>query len=203
MARIIGAIATSHTPTIGFALDSQKQSDPVWKPIFEAYEPIRAWLAEKRPDVLFIAALAPDVIRLMTAARAMPALRRVPFVGGDSFNSPGLMDQAGEVADGAISGTSWIASERTPGNQAFVRAYRAQLGYEPDQFSAQAYTGVQLLALAIERAATTEPAAIRAALSRLRDVDTVLGRFSFDAHRAPVHAPVIQQVRGFSFAQIG
>jgi gallate dioxygenase len=54
MARIIGAIATSHTPTIGFALDSQKHSDPVWKPIFEAYEPIRAWLAEKRPDVLFI-----------------------------------------------------------------------------------------------------------------------------------------------------
>jgi gallate dioxygenase len=54
MARIIGAIATSHTPTIGFALDSQKQSDPVWKPIFEAYEPIRAWLADKRPDVLFI-----------------------------------------------------------------------------------------------------------------------------------------------------
>jgi gallate dioxygenase len=54
MARIIGAIATSHTPTIGFALDSQKQSDPVWKPIFEAYEPIRAWLADKRPDVLFV-----------------------------------------------------------------------------------------------------------------------------------------------------
>ena len=54
MARIIGAIATSHTPTIGFALDNQKQSDPVWKPIFEAYEPIRAWLADKRPDVLFI-----------------------------------------------------------------------------------------------------------------------------------------------------
>jgi len=54
MARIIGAIATSHTPTIGFALDSRKQSDPVWKPIFEAYEPIRAWLADKRPDVLFI-----------------------------------------------------------------------------------------------------------------------------------------------------
>ncbi len=54
MARIIGAIATSHTPTIGFALDTNKQSDPVWKPIFEAYEPIRAWLADKRPDALFI-----------------------------------------------------------------------------------------------------------------------------------------------------
>ena len=54
MARIIGAIATSHTPTIGFALDGKKQLDPVWKPIFEAYEPIRAWLDEKKPDALFV-----------------------------------------------------------------------------------------------------------------------------------------------------
>jgi gallate dioxygenase len=54
LARIIGAIATSHTPTIGFAHDTKKDADPVWKPIFEAYEPIRAWLADKRPDALFI-----------------------------------------------------------------------------------------------------------------------------------------------------
>jgi gallate dioxygenase len=52
MARIIGAIATSHTPTIGFAKDRHLQNDPIWKPIFEAYEPIRAWLADKRADVL-------------------------------------------------------------------------------------------------------------------------------------------------------
>lgn len=54
MARIVGAIATSHTPTIGFALDAGKQLDPVWKPIFDAYEPIQVWLQEKKPDVLFI-----------------------------------------------------------------------------------------------------------------------------------------------------
>jgi gallate dioxygenase len=54
MARILGAIATSHTPTIGFAFDGKKQNDPVWKPIFEAYEPIKAWLAQKKPDVLFV-----------------------------------------------------------------------------------------------------------------------------------------------------
>ena len=54
MARIIGAIATSHTPTIGFAFDGSKQQDPVWKPIFEGYEPIAAWLEEKKPDALFV-----------------------------------------------------------------------------------------------------------------------------------------------------
>ena len=53
MAKIIGAIATSHSPTIGFALDRQKQDDPAWAPIFEAYRPVQQWLREKRPDVLF------------------------------------------------------------------------------------------------------------------------------------------------------
>lgn len=54
MARILGGIATSHSPTIGFALDQAKHSDPVWAPIFAAYEPIRNWLAEKQPDVLLM-----------------------------------------------------------------------------------------------------------------------------------------------------
>jgi gallate dioxygenase len=52
MASIIGAIASSHTPTIGFALDTGKQTDPAWAPIFKAYEPVQQWLAEKKPDVL-------------------------------------------------------------------------------------------------------------------------------------------------------
>jgi gallate dioxygenase len=53
MARILGGIATSHTPTIGFALDTGKQRDPVWAPIFEGYKPVQQWLADRRPDVLF------------------------------------------------------------------------------------------------------------------------------------------------------
>src|SRR5262245_4269411 len=52
MARIIGAIASSHTPTIGFALDRDKRADPAWAPIFEAYEPVRRWLAERKPGAL-------------------------------------------------------------------------------------------------------------------------------------------------------
>jgi len=53
VARIVGGIATSHTPTIGFALDAGKQNDPVWKPIFDGYKPVQQWLADKAPDVLF------------------------------------------------------------------------------------------------------------------------------------------------------
>ena len=52
MARIVGAIGCSHTPTIGFALDHNKQNDPDWAPIFKDFEKIRIWLAEKKPDVI-------------------------------------------------------------------------------------------------------------------------------------------------------
>jgi gallate dioxygenase len=54
MAKILGAVASSHSPTIGFALDHKKQNDPVWAPIFEAYQPVREWLAQKKPDVLLL-----------------------------------------------------------------------------------------------------------------------------------------------------
>jgi gallate dioxygenase len=54
MARIIGGIAASHTPTIGFAFDKNKRDDPVWAPIFENFAPVADWLAEKRPDVLLV-----------------------------------------------------------------------------------------------------------------------------------------------------
>ena len=54
MAKIIGGIAASHTPTIGFAFDKDKRDDPVWAPIFKNFAPVAAWLAEKRPDVILL-----------------------------------------------------------------------------------------------------------------------------------------------------
>jgi len=52
MATIVGGIATSHTPTIGFAVDSHKENDPVWAPIFKGYEPVQQWLKDQKPDVI-------------------------------------------------------------------------------------------------------------------------------------------------------
>jgi len=52
MATIIGGIGTSHVPTIGLAYDKKRQNDPAWAPLFAGYEPVAAWLAEKKPDVL-------------------------------------------------------------------------------------------------------------------------------------------------------
>jgi gallate dioxygenase len=53
MARIVGGIGASHSPTIGFAKDTGKHQDPAWKPIFDGFDAIRSWVREKNVDVLF------------------------------------------------------------------------------------------------------------------------------------------------------
>ena len=55
MATIVGGIASSHTPSIAYAVDTQTADNPVWAPIFEGFAPVRAWLEKKKPDVLFYA----------------------------------------------------------------------------------------------------------------------------------------------------
>lgn len=54
MARIVGGIGASHTPTIGYAKDTGKHNDPAWKPIFEGFDAIRRWVKDKKVDVLFM-----------------------------------------------------------------------------------------------------------------------------------------------------
>ncbi len=53
MARIVGGMGASHSPTIGFAKDTGKQNDPAWKPIFDGFDAIRDWVHEKKIDVIF------------------------------------------------------------------------------------------------------------------------------------------------------
>jgi protocatechuate 4,5-dioxygenase beta chain len=51
MARIVAGIGTSHVPSIGGAYDRGRTATPAWKPLFDAYVPVRAWLRELQPDV--------------------------------------------------------------------------------------------------------------------------------------------------------
>lgn len=54
MARIVGGIGASHSPTIGFAKDTGKALDPAWKPIFDGFDAIRGWVQARQIDVIFV-----------------------------------------------------------------------------------------------------------------------------------------------------
>lgn len=54
MARLVGGIGASHSPTIGYAKDTGKQNDPAWAPIFEGFAHVRDWVKDNDIDVIFL-----------------------------------------------------------------------------------------------------------------------------------------------------
>lgn len=54
MARIIGALTTSHVPAIGGAIAKGLQGEPYWKPFFDGFAPVHQWLDKARPDVAVV-----------------------------------------------------------------------------------------------------------------------------------------------------
>jgi len=51
MALIVGSVCTSHVPAIGRAIANDLQQDPYWKPFFDGYDAVHAWLDKVKPDV--------------------------------------------------------------------------------------------------------------------------------------------------------
>jgi protocatechuate 4,5-dioxygenase, beta chain len=54
VARIIGGVTSSHIPAVGNALTQNPTQELYWKRFFDGYQPARAWLREKRPDVVIV-----------------------------------------------------------------------------------------------------------------------------------------------------
>ena len=54
MARIVAGIGTSHVPSIGVAYDQGRTQEPDWKPLFDAYEPVKQWLRNLAPDIAIV-----------------------------------------------------------------------------------------------------------------------------------------------------
>ena len=54
MAKIIAGLATSHVPAIGAAIDNGKTHEPYWQPLFAGYDFAKKWIADVKPDVIFL-----------------------------------------------------------------------------------------------------------------------------------------------------
>ena len=137
------------------------------------------------PDVIFVSSLPSEKPKILIQAHELGI--SVPLIISSLTSAD--VQTAGAAAEGAITFLGWLSTDDTPGNQAFVQNYSETFGMEPDSFAASSYAAVYILADAIKNAQSTDSIAIRDALANIRDFDTVLGKFSFDANGDPVYAP--------------
>lgn len=137
-----------------------------------------------KPDAIGISALVEPVSGVVLQARQLGIGKETLLVGGNGSNSPKLGEVAGAAADGLIVGSPWFIAKPDAKNTAFVAAFKAKYGKDPDQFAAQAFDTMFILAEAIDRAGAADPEKIRNALTTAK-YDGVMGPFSFTAGRDP------------------
>ncbi len=155
-------------------------------------------ISSLKPDAVFCSALYEEGAVILSQARKMGL--HVPFVGGNGFNSPKVIDIARGAAEGLIVATPWFAEKNDPKVKAFVAKYERAYGKKPDQFAAQAYDAFHIMANALKAAGSADRSKLRDALAATRNFQGVLGTFSFDADRDVVMEPNVLIVKGGKFA---
>jgi branched-chain amino acid transport system substrate-binding protein len=149
------------------------------------------------PDLILCSALYNEGAVIMDQARKMGI--DVPFVGGNGFNSPQVIEIAGEASEGLIVATPWFGEKDDPKVQDFVKKFEAEYGKKPDQFAAQAYDALYIMAEALKNAGEADRDALRDALAEIKDFPGILGNFSFDKDGDVVMDPTVLIIKDGKF----
>ena len=144
-----------------------------------------------KPDVIFITSLGGIPAKIMTEARKQGWQGQ--FLGGNGFNTATVSKQAGAAGKGARSASAWYIGNSFASNSDFVTAYKAKYTNadgtpkNPDQFAAQGYTAIKVIADAAKRANLTfsdlpgDRDKLRAAMETV-NIQTPLGPFQFTSN---------------------
>jgi branched-chain amino acid transport system substrate-binding protein len=138
-----------------------------------------------KPDVIFITSLGGIPAKIMIEARKQGWTGQ--FLGGNGFNTATVSKQAGSAGQGARSASAWYIGNTFASNADFVSAYNQKYGKNPDQFSAQGYAAIKIIADAASRAGLTfsdlpgDRDKLRAAMETV-NIDTPLGPFQFTSN---------------------
>ena len=151
-------------------------------------------IMKMEPEVLFVAALAPEMTQIIIQAREIGIPDTVHLVVPDLTAKE--IQAAGDAAEGVITFSGWTSLSDIPGNQMFIQNYQAKYGIEPGPWSAQSYATLYILANAIANAQSTDSAAIRDALAQTINFPTILGDFSFDPNGEAMYDPIVLMVKG-------
>ncbi len=134
-----------------------------------------------KPDVLYVAAM-PDDIGLVVKQMRQAGVTQ-PIVGGDGYDTPLLIQVGGAASNDVYYSThAYMATDSTDAIKKFYTDYKAAYGTDPENaFAALGYDTVGLIADAIKRAGSEDPAKIRDALATTKDYLGITGSITYPA----------------------
>jgi branched-chain amino acid transport system substrate-binding protein len=132
------------------------------------------------PDIIFISAGPDDVGVIVKQFRDAGADK--PIVGGDGYDTPLLVQIAGQGAENTYFTTHSLMDLDlgTDAVKKFITAYQAEYNTPPENaFAGLGYDTVKLLADAIKRAGSEDPKAILEALKSTKDFPGITGSITY------------------------
>ena len=133
------------------------------------------------PDAIVCSCLAEEAANIILQTRSLGM--KQPFIGGNGFNSPKLFEIAKDAADDTLMGSPWSIENTSATNKKFIADYKAKFGNEPDQFAAQAFDALNIVAEALKTVKLTgsidkDRVALRNALPAI-NFEGATGKFAF------------------------
>ncbi|HAT33535.1 MAG TPA: ABC transporter substrate-binding protein [Janthinobacterium sp.] len=136
-------------------------------------------------DVLATYIYSPDNVAAF-AQQLQKSRVNLSWVGSSSVGAMSSVRLGGSALHGSYAITDFVP-EANPQARAFARKYQEKYGQEPDVYSSWAYDATHILALAIGRANSTRPDAIRRAILAIRAYAGVEGTYNYDSNGDALH----------------
>ncbi|MFP3510688.1 ABC transporter substrate-binding protein [Peribacillus sp. SIMBA_075] len=152
-------------------------------------------LKSAKPDFIFLPGYYEEAGLIVKQARETGL--DVPFMGGDGWDSPKLVEIAGAKA----LNHTFITNHYSSGDpdekiQKFVSAFKAKYkDKSPDAFNALGYDTGYFLADAIKRAGSADSEKIKEALEKTKDLELVTGTFTLDEKHNPIKSATILEFK--------
>ena len=122
------------------------------------------WLKEKQPDAVIFVGYTADEILYMKTIKDLDYLP--PMIIGDDagFSDPSFLPAVGDIIQGAMNRSAWDIGK--PGSVTYKinEMYKAKTGRDMDDTSGRSMLALFVLAGAINRAGSSDPAKIQQAL---------------------------------------
>ncbi len=166
------------------------------------FKPQLTSIKAAKPDAIFVPGYYAEVSLIAKQARLLGI--KAPLLGGDGWVGDSLLKVAGNALDGSFFSCHFSSDDKSPVVQGFVEKFKAKYnGETPDDMAALGYDSAMILADAIKRAGSTEPAKLREAIAATKDHQGITGKITLDEHRNANKPAVILTIGngGFDFVE--
>ncbi|MDY4920884.1 MAG: ABC transporter substrate-binding protein [Phascolarctobacterium sp.] len=152
----------------------------------------------KNPDAVFAPGNFTESALLIKQARQLGI--KVPFMGGDTWETQEFIDVGGKDVEGCVLSTAFDREKAsTEEAKKFLKAYTEEYKGEPSALSALGYDSYLIAIDAIKRAGGTDPKKIRDAIATTKDLEAVTGKTTLDKNGDAIKAAVIKVVKDSKF----